>query len=160
MLTRGDYWCSSIVRGAAVAMTALVLLPSLARAEHEGKVQILLLGDSATEASIPRKIAPEEAQFEEVVRILLAAEGDLPPTNVINSGVSGEVIRRLLDSGRYDRAVARLPGLDYIFIRSITAASRWRRFRRSFARLPSPTWSSRKAGTRSSWSWTTASMSI
>jgi lysophospholipase L1-like esterase len=100
-----------------VALAALVLLPSLAEAEHQGKVQILLLGDSATEASIPRKFAAKEAQFEEVVRILLAAEKDLPPTNVINSGLSGEYIRRLLDSGRYDRAVAKLPGLDYIFIR-------------------------------------------
>ena len=43
--------------------------------------------------------------------------GDLPPTNVIKSGLSGEFIRRLLDSGRYDRAVAKRPGLDYVFIR-------------------------------------------
>lgn len=88
-----------------------------ARAEHEGKIQILLLGDSATESSIPRKVAPQEPQFEDVIRILLAAEGDLPPTDVINLGLSGEFIRRLLDSGRYERAVAELPGLDYIFIR-------------------------------------------
>jgi hypothetical protein len=32
-----------------------------------------------------------------VIRILLAAEGDFPPTTVMNSGVSGEFIRRLLD---------------------------------------------------------------
>lgn len=106
-----------VARSAATVLAWLVLLPSVGLAEHQGKVQILLLGDSATEASIPRKIAPQEAQFEEVVRLLLAAEGDLPPTNVINSGLSGEFIRRLLDSGRYDRAVAKLPGLDYIFIR-------------------------------------------
>ena len=115
MLTQGNCWNSLAARGAALA--ALVLLPAFAWAEHHDKVQILLLGDSATEASIPRKIAPEEAQFEDVIRILLAVEEDLPPTNVINSGVSGEFIRRLLDSGRYDRAVAKLPGLDYIFIR-------------------------------------------
>jgi len=115
MLTQGNCWYPLAARGAALA--ALVLLPAFARAEYQGKVQILLLGDSATEASIPRKIAPEEAQFEDVIRILLAAEEDLPPTNVINSGVSGEFIRRLLDSGRYDRAVAKLPGLDYILIR-------------------------------------------
>ena len=115
MLTQANCWYSLAWRGAAFA--ALVLLPAFARAEYQGKVQILLLGDSATEASIPRKIAPEEAQFEDVIRILLGAEGDLPTTNVINSGVSGEFIRRLLDSGRYDRAVAKLPGLDYVFIR-------------------------------------------
>jgi hypothetical protein len=96
MLTQGTYWRSLAARGAALA--AIVLLPALARAEYQGELQILLLGDSATEASIPRKIAPDEAQFEDVIRILLAAEEDLPPTNVINSGVSGEFIRRLLDS--------------------------------------------------------------
>jgi len=93
------------------------LIPAASRAEHQGKIQILLLGDSSTESSIPRKLAPKEPQFEDVVRVLLAAEGDLPPTNVINLGLSGEFIRRLLDSGRYDKKVARLPGLDYIFIR-------------------------------------------
>ena len=103
---------------AALLLLALTLsMPAASRAEHEGKIQILLLGDSATEASIPRKLAPQEPQFEDVIRILLAAEGDLPPTNVINLGLSGEFIRRLLDSGRYDKAVAKLPGLDYIFIR-------------------------------------------
>jgi len=81
------------------------------------RLQILLLGDSSTEASIPKKMAPKEPQFEDSVRILLAAEKDLPPTDVINAGLSGEFIRRLLDSGRYDKAVAKLPGLDYIFIR-------------------------------------------
>jgi lysophospholipase L1-like esterase len=86
-------------------------------AEHEGKIQILLLGDSTTEASFPKKLAPNEPQFEDIIRNLLAAEGDLTPTNVINVGLSGEFIRRLLDSGRYDKAAAKLPGLDYILIR-------------------------------------------
>ena len=86
-------------------------------AEHEGKIQILLLGDSTTEASFPKKLAPNEPQFEDIIRNLLAAEGDLPPTNVINLGLSGEFIRRLIDSGRYDKAAAKLPGLDYILIR-------------------------------------------
>jgi lysophospholipase L1-like esterase len=52
-----------------------------------------------------------------VLRDLLAAEGDLPPTHVVNLGLSGEFIRRLLESGRYDKLAAKLPGLDYIFIR-------------------------------------------
>ena len=94
-----------------------VFLPLSARAEHDGKIQILLLGDSTTEGSIPRLLKPEGPHFEEVIRQLLAAEKDLPPTNVINSGVSGEYIRRLFDSGRYDRDAAKLPGLDYVFIR-------------------------------------------
>lgn len=102
----------------AVLLLALTLMmPGTLHAEHEGKLQILLLGDSTTEASIPRKLAPDEPQLEDVIRVLLAAEGDLPPANVINLGLSGEFIRRLLDSGRYDKQVAGLPGLDYIFIR-------------------------------------------
>lgn len=81
------------------------------------RLQILLLGDSTTEASIPKMLAPEDAQFEDGIRILLAAEKDLPPTDVHNLGLSGETIQRLLESGRYDRDVATKPQADYIFIR-------------------------------------------
>lgn len=81
------------------------------------RLRILLLGDSTTEASIPKKVAPDEPQFEDTLRILLAAEKDLPPTDVINLGLSGEYIRRLIDSGRYDKDVATQPDADYIFIR-------------------------------------------
>jgi len=102
-----------VVTGLFVLFAAA--LPALA--EHEGKVQILLLGDSTTEGSIPRKLVPEGPHLEEVITQLLAAEKDLPACNVIQCGVSGEYIRRLFDSGRYDRAAANLPGLDYIFIR-------------------------------------------
>ena len=84
-----------------------------ARAEHEGKVQILLLGDSTTEGSVPRRHVPKGPHLEDVIRELLAAEKELPPTNVINLGLSGEFIRRLLDSGRYDKEAAKLPGVDY-----------------------------------------------
>lgn len=81
------------------------------------RLQIILLGDSTTEASIPKLAAPGEPQFEDMVRCLLAAEPGLPPCDVHNEGVSGEYIRRLLDSGRYDRSVATKPKADYIFIR-------------------------------------------
>ncbi len=100
---------------AALAVVSLFTVPALA--EHEGKVQILLLGDSTTEGSIPRIMKPQGPHLEKVIEQLLAAEGDLPPTHVIQSGVSGEYIRRLIDSGRYDKAAAKLPGLDYIFVR-------------------------------------------
>lgn len=80
------------------------------------RLQIVLLGDSTTEAKFPKLLAPDEPQFEDIIRILLAAETDLPPTDVINLGLSGEFIRRLLDSGRYGREVPGLPA-DYIFIR-------------------------------------------
>lgn len=80
------------------------------------RLQIILLGDSTTEASFPKKIAPDEPQFEDTLRILLATDGDLPPCDVYNEGVSGEYLRRLLDS-RYDKAVKTKPQADYIFIR-------------------------------------------
>ncbi len=81
------------------------------------RLQILLIGDSTTEASIPKRLAPDEPQFEDHVRILLGIEPDLPPVDVHNEGLSGEYIRRLLDSGRYDKAIATKPKADYIFIR-------------------------------------------
>ena len=81
------------------------------------RVQILLLGDSTTEAGIPKKLAPDEPQFEDMLRILLATEPGLPPCDVYNEGRSGEFIRGLLDT-RYEKAqIAKLPALDYIFIR-------------------------------------------
>jgi lysophospholipase L1-like esterase len=80
------------------------------------RLQIILLGDSTTEASIPKKLASDEPQIEDTLRILLAANPDLPPCDVYNEGVSGEYIRRLLDT-RYDKAVKTKPQADYIFIR-------------------------------------------
>ena len=101
----------------ALLLVLSFALPAPSRAEHEGKIQILLFGDSTTEAKFPKLLAPQEPQFEDLVRLLLAAEGDLPPARAINLGLSGEFIRRLLDSGRYVKDAAGLPGLDYIFIR-------------------------------------------
>jgi lysophospholipase L1-like esterase len=88
-----------------------------AQAEHAGKLQILLLGDSTTEGSVPRRLKPEGPHLEQMLEQLLAAEADLPACQVTNSSQGGETIRRLLDSGRYDSNGAELPGLDYIFIR-------------------------------------------
>ena len=95
----------------------LLAVPTKSSAEHEGKVQILLLGDSTAEGSIPRKLMSQGPHLEDVIQLLLAAEGDLPPCRVTNLGLSGEFIRRLLDSGRYDNLASKLPGLDYILIR-------------------------------------------
>jgi len=81
------------------------------------RLQILLIGDSTTEASIPRRFAPDEPQFEDMLRIKLACEPGIPPTDVYNEGLSGEFIRGLLDSGRYDKSIASKPPADYIFIR-------------------------------------------
>jgi lysophospholipase L1-like esterase len=105
--------------GSFVLLSTLLLFvsPGAVRAEHDGKLQILLLGDSTTEASIPKRLDPKGPHFEDVIRLLLAAEKDLPPTSVINLGLSGEYIQRLITSGRYDRSVSKLPGIDYVFIR-------------------------------------------
>lgn len=100
-----------------VTILLLMINGSSVNAEHEGKVQILLLGDSTTEGSVPRRHVPEGPHLEDVIRLLLAEEKDLPPTNVINLGLSGEYIRRLLDSGRYEKEASKLPGIDYVLIR-------------------------------------------
>ena len=68
----------------ALLLLALALsLPAELRAEHEGQVQILLLGDSTTEASIPRKLAPQEPQLEDVIYPRYAAEQAKGP-NMLN----------------------------------------------------------------------------
>ncbi|MEI8017895.1 MAG: SGNH/GDSL hydrolase family protein [Schlesneria sp.] len=100
-----------------IAFLTITLCGGVVQAEHDGKVQILLLGDSTTEGSVPRRHVPKGPHLEDVIRELLAAEKDLPPTNVINLGLSGEYIRRLLDSGRYEKAASKLPGIDYVLIR-------------------------------------------
>jgi lysophospholipase L1-like esterase len=106
-----------VLRILLVTIFALLVNGSSLKAEHEGKVQILLLGDSTTEGSVPRRHVPEGPHLEDVIRLLLSEEKDLPPTNVINLGLSGEYIRRLLDSGRYEKEASKLPGIDYVLIR-------------------------------------------
>ncbi|MDB5388261.1 MAG: Lysophospholipase [Planctomycetaceae bacterium] len=101
-----------------LGIAAFVLaVPSLAHAEHEGKLQVLLLGDSTTIGSVCRITNPTGPHLEDVVRLLLATDKELPPTNVINQGRDGEFIHGLLTGGRYDREIAKLPGIDYVFIR-------------------------------------------
>ena len=106
-----------LAAGMLTALLAVIVTSHSSLAEHEGKVQILLLGDSTTEGSIPRLIKPEGPHLETGLEQLLAAEDELPQCHVINSSLSGEYIRRLFDSGRYDRDAANLPGIDYVFIR-------------------------------------------
>lgn len=102
---------------AFISAVFAICFSEVSLAEHDGKVQILLLGDSTTEGSVPRRHVPEGPHLEDVIRLLLAEEKDLPPTNVINLGLSGEYLRRLLDSGRYEKEASKLPGIDYVFIR-------------------------------------------
>lgn len=100
----------------AWCVIAMFCVGGTAFAEHEGKVQILLLGDSTTIGSVCRQTDPAGPHLEDVIRLLLAAEKDLPATNVINQGRDGEFIHGLL-TGRYEQDIKPLPGIDYIFIR-------------------------------------------
>jgi lysophospholipase L1-like esterase len=84
-------------------------------AEENRTLQILLMGDSTCEESIPKKHNPAGPHHEDIIRLKLAEQKDLPPTNVINKGQSGEYIERLFK--RYDKDIAKIPGADYILIR-------------------------------------------
>lgn len=103
--------------GCMIATLVCGFLPADLQAEHEGRVRILLLGDSTTEGSVPRRLKPTGPHLEQMLERLLESEGDLPACHVINSSLSGEYIRRLIDSGRYERDASGLPGIDYIFVR-------------------------------------------
>lgn len=93
------------------------LFVAVGRAEQEGRVQVLLLGDSTTIGSVCRQTNPDGPHLEDVIRLKLATDKELPPTNVINQGRDGEFIHGLLEGGRYDKEISKLPGIDYIFIR-------------------------------------------
>src|SRR5256885_3773038 len=98
----------------------LSLLGPLSEARPGGpvkaKVRILLLGDSTVIGSVCRREAPKADHLEDVIRKLLAAEADLPPTEVLNQGRDGEFVRGLLD-GRYAKEIAVLPRVDIVLIR-------------------------------------------
>lgn len=101
-----------------MCLTAVLFVAPVAiQAEHDGKVQILLLGDSTTIGSVCRQTNPAGPHLEDVVRLLLATDKDLPPTNVINQGRDGEFIHGLLTGGRYEKDISKLPGIDYVFFR-------------------------------------------
>lgn len=99
------------------SLIALLLLPVAARGDEAKALRVLLLGDSTTIGSVCRRVDPDGPHLEDVVRLLLAAEPDLPPVEVVNQGRDGEFIRGLLDSGRYGKDIAPLGSFDYVLIR-------------------------------------------
>ncbi|WP_339911335.1 nitrilase-related carbon-nitrogen hydrolase [Symmachiella dynata] len=101
----------------SICLFTLAVASATARADHDGKLQILLMGDSTCIGSICRKTDPDAHQLEDVIRDLLKADNDIPATNVINQGRDGEFVHGLLTLGRYDRDIKPLPGLDYVLIR-------------------------------------------
>ena len=52
---------------ALAVMYSVALAPCDVKAEHQGYIQILLLGDSTTEGSVPRRLKPEGPHLEEVL---------------------------------------------------------------------------------------------
>jgi len=54
----------------------LLVAPAGAWAEEDGWVRILLLGDSTTQGSVPRRLQPEGPHLEQMVRHLLHADPD------------------------------------------------------------------------------------
>lgn len=81
-----------------------------------GKIRVLLLGDSTVMGSVCRLTNPKADHLEDVVRKLLAAEADLPEVEVVNRGVDGDTIHRML-ADRYERDVVKQPPYDYVFTR-------------------------------------------
>jgi lysophospholipase L1-like esterase len=100
----------------AAALALCLATPSPAGEPMTGKVRILLLGDSTVIGSICRREAPGADHLEDVIRKLLAAEGDLPPAEVLNQGRDGEYVHGLL-TGRYAKDVAGLPRVDFVLVR-------------------------------------------
>lgn len=60
---------------------------------------------------------PDGPHLETLIEQLLAFEGDLPSSEVINLGKGGETAKRLLESGRYDNEIKPIENVDYIFVR-------------------------------------------
>jgi hypothetical protein len=80
------------------------------------RLQIILLGDSTTEAKHSEEAGSRRAAVRGHAAHQAGHRGGSAACDVYNEGVSGEYIRRLLDT-RYDKAVKTKPQADYIFIR-------------------------------------------
>lgn len=93
-----------------------LVLPGWSDDQKPAKIRILLLGDSTVIGSVCRRELPKADHLEDVIRKLLAAETDLPPTEVLNQGRDGEFIQGLL-AGRYEKEIAKLPKVDVVLIR-------------------------------------------
>jgi lysophospholipase L1-like esterase len=98
------------VKGLAEPSLALTLPKQPSEIDESGFL-------STTMGSVCRTTDPKGPHLEDVIRSLLAVEEDLPPTNVINQGRDGEFLQGLLTGGRYEREVAKLPGIDFVLIR-------------------------------------------
>ncbi len=99
-------------------MFHLVATIGTAQDAKPAKVRVLLLGDSTVIGTFCRNLYPKADHLEDVVRKLLAAEPDLPPVEVLNRGVNGDMVSLLLARPqRYESDVIKQPPLDFIFLR-------------------------------------------
>lgn len=107
-----------MIRFSLSILVLLVGISGAVRADDKkaAKVRVLLLGDSTIIGSVCRMTHPKADHLEDVVRKLLAAEPDLPATEVFNRGQDGDTIHRLL-AGRYEKDVAKQAPFDFIFVR-------------------------------------------
>ncbi len=108
------------IRSIASLVVLLAILPGLARTEDKKptKVRVLLLGDSTVIGSVCRDMHPKGDHLEDVVRKLLAADTKLPPVEVINRGVNGDMVGLLLARPqRYEADVVKQAPFDFIFLR-------------------------------------------
>lgn len=94
----------------------LILTFCITLLSAEEKIKIMLVGDSTTIGSVPRKLNPDLPQLEGMIEILAKAEG-LPPLEVINTGQGGETAKRLLGSKIYAQRIKPVTGVDYLIVR-------------------------------------------
>lgn len=106
-----------ILRTLFITIVLGALCAFVSSKESDKKIKILLIGDSTTIGSCPREINPDGPHLEQMIELLMEMEGDMPPVEVINLGKGGETAKRLLESGRYDKEIANIKDVDYIFVR-------------------------------------------
>ncbi|VGO20389.1 SGNH/GDSL hydrolase family protein [Pontiella sulfatireligans] len=99
-----------------VAASLVLFLSAESRSEQSKMLKVVLVGDSTTIGNLPREVNPDGLFLEGMIEVLAEAEG-LPPLEVVNTGKGGETAKRLLASGHYDKAIAGIPDVDYIFVR-------------------------------------------
>src|SRR5262249_6964095 len=75
-----------------VVLLLVVFGSVCAEEKTRAKVRVLLLGDSSVAGTVCREMFPKADHLEDVVRKLLAAEADLPPVEVLNRGVNGDMV--------------------------------------------------------------------
>lgn len=96
------------LKNLTVLTLIFILASSFALNDQDGKIRILLMGDSTT--------AGGKEILGSSIEALLAAQG-APNVEVINVGRGGETAYELIHSGRYEKEIKDIKDIDYIFFR-------------------------------------------